>query len=191
LGSEPGRSVAPTTPLERLVIVLSAFAIAIGAIAALSGFFAGQDQAGIAAAGAGPGQSFRDQGHAHLIPGAPRPAYDSEPPTSGAHVPEPVLLDQARLSVDQLLEALELGDVVVMYGGHAPPPGLTALAQRVAGRFTPALAASGQAVILAPRAGTVGLIGLAWAHMVRVSAAGDPLLGDFASFWLGRGAPRR
>ena len=56
------------------------------------------------------------------------------------------------------------------------------------GSFTPALAAAGQAVILARRPGTDGLIGLAWTRMLRVSAAQDPALREFIQGFLGRGA---
>ena len=44
-------------------------------------------------------------------------------------------------------------------------PACAALALSVAGPFSPALAAAGQAVILARRPGTTGLIGLAWTRM--------------------------
>jgi hypothetical protein len=115
--------------------------------------------------------------------------YDSNPPTSGAHIPVPVTRDDSQLSDDQLLQALEVGNIVFIYGTSTPPRGLSALADAVASPFTPALAASGQAVILAHQPGTRGVIGLAWAHMVRVSAVGDPALRSFAAFWLGRGAP--
>jgi hypothetical protein len=118
-----------------------------------------------------------------------RPVYDSDPPTSGAHIPVPVTRDESQLSDDQLLQALEVGNVVFIYGSSLPPSGLGALASAVASPFTPALAASGEAVILARQPGTSGVIGLAWAHMVRVKTAADPLLRSFASFWLGRGAP--
>ncbi len=181
----------PITLLERVAIVAASLVLSIGLIAVLSGFFAGRDQAGVAGVPSAPGRAFRDLGHAHLAPGEPRPAYGSDPPTSGAHIPEPVLRDESELGDDQLLQALEAGDVVIMYGGRTPPAGLVALARSVAYAFTPALAAVGQAVILARRPGTVGLIGLAWAHMVRVSTPGDPLLREFAAFWLGRGAPGR
>jgi hypothetical protein len=173
--------------IERAAVVLASLALSIGLIVALSGYFAGRDQAGIAGAASGPGQAFADLGDAHLAPGELRPAYNSDPPTSGAHVPEPVVHDRAQLSDDQLLEALALGDVVIAYGGHEPSPSLVALARGVTGPFTPALAAAGQAVVLARRPGTVGLIGLAWAHMVQVSSPNDPLLRQFAQFWLGRG----
>jgi hypothetical protein len=180
-----------TTALERVAILLASLAVSVAAIAALSGFFAGRDQAGVSGSSSGPGQAFRDLGHAHLQPGQLRPVYDSDPPTSGAHVPEPVVRDNVELGTDQLLQALEVGDVVIMYGGRSQPLGLAALARSVAGPFTPSLAAAGQAVITARRPGTIGLIGLAWAHRVQVSAPNDPLLKQFAQFWLVRGAPGR
>ena len=75
-----------------------------------------------------------------------------------------------------------------MYGTPTPPPGLEALVRSVAGPFSPSLATAGQAVILARRPGTAGLIGLAWTRMVRVPSAADPSLRQFAQVWLGRGA---
>ena len=176
--------------LERVAIVVASLVLSVGLIALLSGYFAGRDQAGVSGSTV-PGEAFRDLGHAHLLAGAPHPAYDSDPPTSGAHVPEPVGRDDTELNDDRLLEALEVGDVVFAYGGSSPPPGLQTLVRSVAYSFTPALAATGQAVILARRPGTVGVIGLAWDHMVRVSSASDPLLRDFAQYWLGRGATKQ
>lgn len=179
-----------TTVVERVVIVVASLALSIGLIIALSGYFAARDQAGVSGAADGPGEIFRDLGEGHLRPGELRPAYDSDPPTSGAYVPQPVRHDGEQLNDDQLLTALAAGNVVVMYGARNPPPGLDALARDVAGPFTPALAAAGQAVILARRPGAVGLIALAWAHMVHVKSPDDSLLRQFAQFWLGRGAPR-
>jgi hypothetical protein len=179
-----------TRLLERLAIVVISLALSIGVIAVLSGgLLAGRDDPGVSGQGVGPGTEFRDQGDVHLRPGLLRPVYDSNPPTSGAHIPVPITRDASVLSDDQLLRALEVGNVVFMYGTAAPPGGLSALAAAVASPFTPALAASGQAVILARQPGIGGVIGLAWRHMLRVGAAGDPLLRSFASFWLGRGAP--
>ena len=173
--------------LEGLLIVITSLAIAVGVIAVLSGgLLAGRDAPGVSAGQSGPGTRFRDQGNLHLRRGELRPVYDSDPPTSGPHVPEPVLRDRSELSNDQLLEALELGNVVFMYGNPEPPRGLTAIAETVGGRFTPALAASGQAVILSRRPGTRGVIALAWTRMLRTLSAPD--LRNFAQFWLSRGA---
>jgi hypothetical protein len=178
-----------TVILERLAIVIASLALSFGLIALLSGFFAGRDQAGVSVSAPPVGAHYPDQGHARLKPGQQHPPYDSVPPTSGPHVPVPVLHDQSQLSDDQLLTALAAGNVVVMYGSPTPPRSLVAFARQQAGPFSPGLAESGGAVILAQRPGTVGLIGLAWAHMIHVPAASDPLLGQFTQYWLGRGAP--
>ncbi len=177
--------------IERLLIVAAALALAIAIIALLSGgLLAGRDEPGISGAGNGPGVRYRDQGTGRLAPDAPHPAYDSNPPTSGPHAPAKIRTDAGRLSDDQLLQALEVGDVVLMYATGKPPPGLRALAAATAPRFTPALAATGQAVVLAGRAGINGIVALAWAHLLRVRSATDPALRAFVDFWLGRGAPR-
>ena len=187
-----GRTSAPESRLarwlERLAILLAALALSVGLIILLSGFFAGRDQAGVSGAGAGPGQGFADLGHAALRPGQPRPAYDSSPPTSGAHVPRAVTRAGAPLSDDQLLSALEAGDVVIVYGASRPPAGLEQFARSVAPPFSAELAATGDAVILAPRPGTTGILALAWTHLLRVQGASDPALRQFVGFWLGRGA---
>lgn len=176
--------------LERLAIVIAAVVIAVGIIALLSGgLLAGRDTPGVSGPGAGIGTVYRDLGHAHLAPGELRPPYDSEPPTSGAHIPVPVTRDRVPISDDQLLQALEVGDVVFMYGGPGVPVGLNALAARIAPPFSPGVAAAGQAVILARRPGTPGILGIGWTRLVHVSSAADPLLGSFARSELGRGAP--
>ena len=179
-----------TRLLERAAIVVAALVITIGVIALLSGgLLAGNDDPGVSDSGAPLGVVYRDLGHAHLAPGTLRPVYDSDPPTSGPHVPVAVKRDESQLSDDQLLQALEVGDVVIMYGTGLPPPGSRQLARSVAPPFTPALAAAGQAVILARRPGTTGLIGLAWRRLVHAGSAADPTLHSFLVYWLGRGAP--
>jgi hypothetical protein len=188
-----GRTAAPESRLarwlERLAILLASLALSIGLIVLLSGFFANRDQAGVSGAGTGPGQAFVDLGHAALRPGQPHPAYDSNPPTSGAHLTRTVTRAGVPLSDDQVLSALRLGDVVILYGGGRPPAGLEQFARSVAPPFTPELAATGGAVILAPRPRTAGIVALAWTHLLRVARASDPALGQFVGFWLGRGAP--
>ena len=170
----------PISVAERIAIVVASLLLSVGLIALLSGFFAARDPAGVVGANgvAGPGVPYRDLGHAHLLAGQPHPRYDSDPPTSGAHIPEAVTRNNARLTDDQLLTALELGDIVIVHGTPKPPPGLEAMARSVAGPFSPSLATAGQAVILARRPGTAGLIGLAWTRMVRVASL---RIQDFAS----------
>jgi hypothetical protein len=175
-------------PLERFLVILASLALSFGLIALLSGFFQSRDNGQLAGGATGPGRHFHDMGDATLRAGELRPAYDSSPPTSGPHVLEVVTRDRVRLSDDQLLSALALGDVVILYGERRAPRALVRLAAAVAGPFTPVLAAAGQAVILSPSPGITGIIGLAWTHMLRVQRASDPELARFAAFWLGRGA---
>jgi Protein of unknown function (DUF3105) len=178
--------------LERVLIVAAALGVAVAVIAVLSGgLLAGRDSPGVSGAQSGPGVPFPDQGDASLRPGESRPRYDSAPPTSGPHLPAAVDRDRAQLTDDQLLQALSVGDVVLMYGTRTPPPGLAETATSVAPEFTPALAATGQAAVLAYRPGTTGVLALAWAHMVHVRSPTDPTLRSFAQYWLGRGAPHR
>ena len=176
--------------LERLAIGVASLVLTIGLIALLSGFFAGRDQAGVSGSAAGPGKQLRDLGHGHLRLGQLRPPYETDPPTSGAHVPVPIAKDETPLTNDQLLQALEVGDVVILYGSPAPPPGLRGLASSLA-PFTPELAAAGQAVVLGRWPGITGITAVAWTRLLHVSSARDPLLTQFVRAWLGRGAPGR
>lgn len=175
---------------ERLAIVIASFAIAIGVIIVLSGGpLTGRDNPGVSGTTNQIGVGYRDLGDARLPPGSQPPRYDSDPPTSGAHVPVAVGSDDSALSDNQLLQALELGNVVVMYGTSKPPAALRGLAGSTAAPFSRALAAAGQAVILARRPGTAGLLALAWTRILHVRTATDPQLRSFILFWLGRGAP--
>jgi hypothetical protein len=179
-----------STALERIAIVIASLVLSVGLIAVLSGFFQNHDQAGVTGTGVVTGQRFPDLGDRQLSPGQLRPPYNSDPPTSGAHVPQPVVRDATTLSDDQLLSALETGDVVIVYGTRQPPPGLKQLAQDVTGGpFSASLAGAGQAVVLARRPGTQGLVGLAWTRMIHADSASDPMLRAFAQQWLGHGAP--
>jgi hypothetical protein len=175
--------------IERTAIAVASLVLSVGAIALLSGYFAGNDQAGISGAASGPGTAFKDLGDQLLPPGRLQPPYDSTPPTSGAHVSQPVERDGTVLNDNQLLTVLARGNVVIAYGTRVPPPGLRTLANSIAGPFTPSLAADGLAVILAHDPGAKGLIGLAWTHMLTTGSAADPLLAEFARFWLGKGVP--
>lgn len=140
----------------------------------------------------GPGQAFRDQGTRHLHAGTPHAGfpYNSAPPTSGPHAFVPVTRDDVELDTDRLLTALEIGDVVLVYGDRSLRQGLKALQNDIAGPFDPEVARAGQAVVLShnPRLAPSGVIALAWAHMERASSPDAPGLRDFAEFWLGRGA---
>lgn len=180
--------------LRQLGVGLITLVVALGGVVLLLLFFQSRDHSQLrdeSAGVRGPGKLYPDQGHAHLSAGErPSQPYASNPPTSGPHVPAAIRSDGpgTRLSDDQILHALELGDVVLLYGTSTPPAALRALAQQLSGPFDPALAANGAAVVLGRRPGTDGVIALAWRHMLRAPSAADPAVATFADYWLGRGA---
>jgi hypothetical protein len=182
---------------RRAAGVIATAVLAVAGGIGLLLFFVGRDEApvdkGDKQTGVkGPGQVFGDLGAKHVPPSQRgRAHYNSDPPTSGPHVLEPVRRDETVLTTDQILHALELGNVVLVYGSGSPPAGLRALAEKVSGGpFEPALVQAGQSVILARRPGTKGVVGLAWRHLWRAPSAADPELRRFAEFWLGRGVAR-
>lgn len=174
--------------MGRLLAVLLGAVVVLGGIYALTAAFNARDDANVTQT-EGPGEPEPDRGAEH---GAAAPAReDGAPPTSGPHRPDLVTSDRRGLSDDQLLHALELGNVVVLYPGSRPPAALVALQEEVAGTFDAELAAAGQTVILARTPGIEGYQALAWRHRQRVSDAGDPALRTFAEYWLGRGLDAR
>jgi hypothetical protein len=172
--------------------VAGRFASAVIALAAVAGLVAvlvARDDPDLSPAGqAGPGQLLPDRGARHLRPGERAPAAaGTAPPTSGPHVPVAVRRTGAPLSDDQLLHAIELGNVVILHAPGQDQAALLGLAEQVAGPFAPALAASGQAVIVAPRPGVRGVTAVGWRHRQVVATAADPALRRFVEFHLGRG----
>ena len=177
---------------RRLVGVLVGVAVAVAGAIGLIAFFTARDASQVSPPRMpGPGTAYPDLGARHLRPGQPVGIrYNSDPPTSGPHVPAPVTRTEARLSDHQLLHAIELGNVVLLYGSASPPPGLRQLAERMAGPFDPALVQGGQAVILARRPSVQGVVAVAWRHLERAPSANSPELRRFIDFWLGRGRGR-
>jgi hypothetical protein len=182
---------------RRAVGVVATAVVAVAGGIGLLLFFVARDDAPVGQSErqteiTGPGQAFPDLGARHISPAQRgRARYNSDPPTSGPHVAEAIRRDEIVLTTDQVLHALELGNVVLEYGSGAPPPGLKALAEDVSGGpFEPALVSAGQSVILARRPGTKGIVALAWRHLLRAPVADDPELRRFADFWLGQGIQR-
>jgi hypothetical protein len=154
--------------------------LAIAGLIALVLVFGARDDPEVVGAPDGPGELQGDRGSGHG-----EAASVEGWPTSGPHRPELVTRDRRRLTDDQILHALELGNVVILYDAPEPPPALVAVQREVAGRFDAEVAAAGQAVILARRNGAGDGTALAWR---RVMQGGD--LRAFAEAWLGRGLGR-
>jgi len=172
--------------------VRRAGALALAVIVAAAGvfglirFFQGRDSATFSAV-QGPGTLEPDKGRDHR---APSDTVTVPPPTSGPHAPTAVARDGVALDDDQVLHALEAGDVVLAYSSPSLADPLRGLADDEAGSFDPDLAAAGQAVILDRVRGRSidGVQALAWRHRLQVASANDGALRDFIEFWLGRGA---
>jgi hypothetical protein len=156
--------------LRRLGLGLVTLLVALGGFVLVLLFFEGRDES----------QVPHSSGHAD----APGQVVSDQ---RRAQAPALIRRDAVPLTEDQLLHALALGDVVLLYGTSAPPPRLRALQERVSGPFDPLLAANGAAVILARRPGAAGVTALAWRRILRAPSAADPVLEDFANYWLGRG----
>ena len=95
--------------------------------------------------------------------------------------------DARPLSVDQIAQALALGNVVLRYRGARAPAALRELQEELSGPYDAEIAAAGQSVILA--AGAERVEALAWGRRLEARSPADPELRAFAEAWLGEGAP--
>jgi hypothetical protein len=170
MASENPPSSPPHRRLRRLGLALLTLLVALGGFVLVLLFFESRDSSQVDHASSAPGQPVPDQRR--------------------AQTPAAIRSDRGgtRLSEDQVLHALQLGDVVLLYGTSAPPPALRALQQQLSGPFDPLLAANGAAVILGYRPGTTGVVALAWRRRLDAQSASDPAVAQFADYWLGRGA---
>ena len=119
-------------------------------------------------------------------PGAFEATSEGDPPTSGTHAQRNVT-NEDEVDDDQLLTALELGDVVLVYPQERPPQPLVQLQRDLTGPFDAELAAAGQMVVLVRRPDVDGIQALAWQRRLEVSDPADPALREFAEAWLGQG----
>ena len=164
-----------------------AVVVALAAVVGVLLFVQSRDKSEVQTA-EGPGRELPDQGNEHRRPPAGF-KYATDPPASGPHLPAAVRRDAAPLSDDQLLHALEMGDVALVYAGHqGQEQVLKGIQDDVSGPFDPDLAGTGQMVLLDKRPGTKGVIALAWRRMLAVPSVNDPRLREFADAWLGKGA---
>jgi hypothetical protein len=159
--------------LRRVGLVAVGAVLAVAGLIALALAFNARDDAGISGAAQGPGELQPEGGGAW--------------PTSGEHERELVTRDRRALSDDQILTALEAGNVVILYDAPDPGTNLVRLQREVSGPFDAEVAAAGQAVILARREGAGPATALAWRRVLQSGDSADPRLREFAEAWLGRG----
>jgi hypothetical protein len=169
---------------RQALIALAVAGCAGAACLVLIFILASRDSSDVSSGAAGPGVQQPDHGRRHTAAAAPA-SPPADPPTSGPHRVTAVTRDRVALSDDQLLSALELGNVVIAYDTPRPSAALVALQRDAAGPFSADLAAAGQAVILDHRPGAGGTLALAWRRLLRSSDLAQ--LRDFADTWLGQG----
>jgi Protein of unknown function (DUF3105) len=170
--------------LRRALLAVVGVALGVAAVAAVFLIASGLDDSEVAGL-QGPGDLQPNRGASHS---GPAEVSGDDPPTSGTHEPRLVTRDRRPISDDQLIHALELGDVVILYDSREPPAALERLQDDVmGGPFDAEVAAAGQAVILARRAGAGSATALAWRRILRADDPADPAFREFAEYWLGRG----
>lgn len=182
--AEPG----PPHNRARILLVLAIVLLSIAAVAGVLIFAASRDKPDLSAIDRGPGTEYPDQGNDHLALGEePKVRFVSNPATSGPHLPEGIVNDGVQLSRDQVLQALEKGNVVLFFDSAKEGRALRRLQRRVSGPYDSQIAAAGQAIVLARRPRTKGVIAAAWRHLLTVKKPTDPQLDGFIQYWLGRG----
>jgi Protein of unknown function (DUF3105) len=172
--------------VTRLLAVVAGALLLGAGVVGLVVVLGSHDDSQVSAA-TGPGRLEPDRGAGHLPSGQHADVPAGLLPTSGPHRPVPIARDERELTDDQILHALELGDVVLLYDAARPPAALRRLQRETSGPFDPELAAAGQAVILARRRGDGPATALAWRRDLRATDPAAPQLRDFTEAWLGRG----
>ena len=84
-------------------------------------------------------------------------------------------------------QRLRAGNVELRYGDIAQRARARSLADELAGAPSPALEATGQAVLIVPERGLHGVRVVAWRHELTAQDAQDPRVRAFVEYWLGRG----
>jgi hypothetical protein len=169
--------------LRRFGLVAAGVLVAVAGLIVLALAFNARDDPEVAGAPTGPGELQPDRGSGHDAAAS----VTDEWPTSGPHRDQLVTRDRRRLTDDQILHALELGNVVILYDAPDPGAALERIQEEVAGPFDAEVAAAGQAVILARREGAGPATALAWRHVYETPDSQDPELREFTEAWLGRG----
>ncbi|MDP8958837.1 MAG: DUF3105 domain-containing protein [Actinomycetota bacterium] len=134
----------------------------------------------------GPGveetETFPDQGRAHLAPGAPTPAYNSDPPTSGPHGPQPAPCGVHRSEVPDIaqIHSLEHGAVVIQYQPSLP--------QEEVERLEDLARDLGDYTLVAPREGAPSPVVLtAWTKRLTLDEVDEASIRTFYRRFAGNG----
>lgn len=130
-----------------------------------------------------PGQQFHDQGNVHLVKvDDPHPPYNSDPPTSGWHMPglAPWGVHDRIVEDEYLVHNLEDGGIVIYYPSGTPEQNQAAI------DAVRAVAAPYRNVVIAPREGLAdAYVFTAWRRMQRFDAIDETAMGRFLNAYEG------
>lgn len=129
--------------------------------------------------------TFPDQGQEHIDPGGPIPEYNSVPPTSGPHAPQPAPCGIYRQDVPDVfaVHTLEHGAVVVRYHPTIASSDREALEAYARDAETH--------IVVAPRSGLEDPIVLtAWTKLLRLSSVDRESIDTFYGLYAQNGPER-
>ena len=159
---------------RRALLKLGVAATGVVIVAALSGWFAYRAAADL------PGEKFADLGNVHIQTASePHPPYNSDPPTSGPHLPyiAPWGVHTRPIPPELQVHNLEDGGVMVQYNCTCPE--LVDKLRAVVGRYD-------KQVILAPYPGMASRIALtAWTRLDRLEQFDEKRITRFIDSYRG------
>lgn len=130
-----------------------------------------------------PGQQFHSQGNVHLVNADdPHPPYNTDPPTSGWHMPglAPWGVHDRIVQDEYLVHNLEDGGVVIYYPSGTPEQNQAAI------DAVRAVAAPYRNVVIVPREGLANAyVFTAWRRMQRFDALDEAAMGRFLNAYEG------
>lgn len=128
---------------------------------------------------------FASLGAAHINPGSSHPPYNSNPPTSGWHYPQPAAwgIYDNQLADETLIHNLEHGGIWISYRPDLPEDQKAKL-KEIAGRYK-------SKVILEPRVQNDSPIALvAWQRLLKLDTVDEAKITQFISTYKNRGPER-
>ncbi|HZE97096.1 MAG TPA: DUF3105 domain-containing protein [Planctomycetota bacterium] len=167
------------------ILVLASLAVIIPACGG-SGSSGGGSSGGGVMSFSDPGiETFPDEGNAH-VPVGTDIAYNTDPPTSGSHYPDPQPggYYTTPIAPGFLVHSLEHGAVVIYYdSAHVAASDLTKLQNLAAahpGNF-------GQVVVVPRTDAAFPIILTAWTHRLRLTVYEQSRIDGFVALFLGNG----
>lgn len=170
---------------RRTMLVIAGAVIAVLLIGA--GIFAFTRNSTPTPTSIGPGakcsdvQTFADEGRQHLQPGDPTPVYQTVPPTSGNHDPNPLpaAIYQNPVEVTREVHSLEHGYIIIHYNG---------ISQEELQQLQNIVSGDGYKMILSPYPNMPYKVSMtAWTHMQTCDGVNEAAIRSFMSQFRGQG----